>query len=59
MTIKALIKRAFCCEIIFEIVGKYDIMYMLQSLAKLGRYICSIVADSLWPLYAFVRRQSW
>lgn len=37
MTIKALIKRAFCFELIFEIVGKYDIIYMLQSLAKLGR----------------------
>lgn len=37
MTIKALIKRAFFLQIIFEIVYEYDIMYMLQGLAKLGR----------------------
>lgn len=39
MTIKALVKRAFCYEVIFEMVDKYDIIYMLQSLAKLGRVI--------------------
>ena len=29
----------------FEIVGKYDIMYMLQGLAKLGRVI-----HLWWPI---------